>query len=348
MKKKCWFPIILVGVVLFSAFCAYAASVHTITFESVYPKGHPNTVVCERFLDAVMKASDGKLKFEYHYQEPIPGKELLDAVSVGTVDSFHSSPLYYSGKVGIADYTVLPNNFASYEDAFYAYTQTDVWKIMDSVYRKKANLTVIYPFILSSAQRFQISKKTPKVKSLADLKGLKLRCTGGAVFEAVKQVGATPTLTIAGEVYTSLQRGTIDGAVFPDYGLRQYKLWEVVHQVVGPYILPAIVLPLWMNLDVWNSLPKELQDTIHRVARSHEIFMKGVNEMRERDAEINKAAAEQHGVEYYTLPDGKKMLEMINDPVWDVYVKINEKQGAGKEARQIRDILSKRFKEHSK
>ena len=350
MPKKCLFPIILVGVVLFSAFCAHAEKVYTLTYQSVYPKGHPNNIICENYTNAVVKASNGKLKFEYHYQEPIPAREALDAAGIGTIDVLNSAPLYYSGKVGIGDYCVMPNNFASYEDAYEIYMQTDLWKIIDRVYRKKANLAVIYPLVLSSPQRFMVSKKTPKVKRLADLKGMKVRGTGGSVLVALKQLGVTPVQTIAGEIYTSLQRGTIDVALFPDYGLNQYKLQEVVDQVVGPYLLPAIVLPLWMNLDVWNSLPKELQDTFHRIAQSREIFMNNLNYMREKDNKIVKASAEQHGVKFYTFPkeDINKMHELVDDPVWNFYVENNEKGGSGEEARHIRSILSKRFKEKTK
>ena len=109
------------------------------------------------------------------------------------------------------------------------------------------------PLFIRTAEVFLHSRKP--VKTLADLKGLKLR-TAGAWLEMAKDLGAAPVTTAGGEVYPMLERGAIDAT---EWG----TLWENIspgfHKVAKYLIIPGVHQPtapfeLCINKDAWAKL----------------------------------------------------------------------------------------------
>ena len=345
MLKKRGFLIVLLAMMFCTSYSSHAETERTIVWQNVFPPKHRISAVVENFSNAVIAETNGNLKIEFHYGEPVPTKELLGAGGVGLVDAFNSGMLFYSGKVGILDFMMMPFNFDSYEDLYDAFVSTEIWEIVDSVYRKSTNVTVIYPFCLFADEGLQLSKKAKKVRHIEDLKGLKIRVAGGVLSEAVKLLDMSPVQTITGELYTALQRGTVDGGLIPNYVLRQYKTWEVCDQILYPKFFTVGSTPAWMNVDTWNSLSKEHQDAIKRVARNRELFMKNSAYIAKLDEEVDKIAKEKYNIEYYHFPakDAQKIREML-EPVWDKYIENCEKQGFGQEAEKIVRILNERYR----
>jgi TRAP-type C4-dicarboxylate transport system substrate-binding protein len=75
---------------------------------------------------------------------------------------------------------------------------------------KKYNARPIY---YAEAQTIQIMNRKNQLQSLEAFKGLKLRVLGPEPAEALKALGASPVTVSLGELYTSLQRGVLDGAM---------------------------------------------------------------------------------------------------------------------------------------
>lgn len=78
---------------------------------------------------------------------------------------------------------------------------------------------------------------TKKVESIEDMKGLRIRTPSPAVSEMLSDLGAEPQGLPPGEVYESLQRGVIDGTVFPWDPVKSFGLNEVLthHLDLGAY-----------------------------------------------------------------------------------------------------------------
>lgn len=66
-----------------------------------------------------------------------------------------------------------------------------------------------------------------QVKTMDDLKGLRIRSPSPQINAMLQQLGATPVGLPPGEVYENLQRGVIDGAVFPWDPINSFRLFEV-------------------------------------------------------------------------------------------------------------------------
>ncbi|PZP52185.1 MAG: C4-dicarboxylate ABC transporter substrate-binding protein [Azospira oryzae] len=164
------------------------------------------------------------------------------------------------------------------------------------------------PLFIRTAEVFLHSRKP--VKTLADLKGLKLR-TAGAWIEMAKELGASPVTTPGGEIYPALERGVIDAT---EWG----TLWENItpgfYKVAKYLIIPGVHQPtapfeLCINKDVWGKLSagdKKLIELTaklvtfetftrigHEDAKALEFYRKHGNEIVELDEEVQYAARER-------------------------------------------------------
>jgi TRAP-type mannitol/chloroaromatic compound transport system substrate-binding protein len=102
-----------------------------------------------------------------------------------------------------------------------------------------------------------------KVQTVADLKGMKIR-TAGAWADILKSLGAAPTTLAPPDIYTALERRVIDGTEFIT-PWTNYKLG--FHKIAKYIMVPGIHSPTHLNeavfkLDLWNKLPKDLQNKI--------------------------------------------------------------------------------------
>ena len=100
------------------------------------------------------------------------------------------------------------------------------------------------------------------VKTLDDMKGLKLRGTG-RLGDIVKALGGTPIPVSTPEMYDSMKRGVIEGALLPLETLKGFKTGELVKHVTASWkIGSAYCFYVLMNKNKWNSLPADVKNVI--------------------------------------------------------------------------------------
>jgi TRAP-type mannitol/chloroaromatic compound transport system substrate-binding protein len=137
---------------------------------------------------------------------------------------------------------------------------------MQRKFREETEGIVSMPLFIRTAEVFLHSRK--QVKSLADLKGLKLR-TAGAWLEMARDLGAAPVTTAGGDVYPMLERGAIDatewGTLWEDitpgfHKVAKYLSYPGVHQPTAPF-------ELCINKDAWNKLPPQDRNLVETVAK---------------------------------------------------------------------------------
>jgi TRAP-type C4-dicarboxylate transport system substrate-binding protein len=106
---------------------------------------------------------------------------------------------------------------------------------------------------------FHTTKKA--IRSIDDLKGMKIRTVSPAVTDALKIYGAIPVEMPITETYTALERGVVDGTVIDWGGLEVFKLNDLVKYSTETdfYIVTMAVL---MNKHKWDSLPPDVQKII--------------------------------------------------------------------------------------
>jgi TRAP-type transport system periplasmic protein len=108
----------------------------------------------------------------------------------------------------------------------------------------------------------------PPVKSFADLKGRKIRTFGPSLGDFVVAVGGQPVSIAFGEVYSALERGTVDCAITGTQSANATKWYEVTTNM---YLLPLAwaTSAYYANVKWWNGLAPEVRTFI---ARSFEMI----------------------------------------------------------------------------
>ena len=220
--------------------------------------------VSDVFAKQVKEMSGGKFEITTHGPgELVPAFGTVDAVQAGTVEMAHTAPYYYFGKdptfaIGCA----IPFGLNSRQMTAWMY-QGNGLKLTREFY---AQYNIInFPMGNTGAQMGGWFRKP--IKSLADVKGLKFR-TGGFGGKVWERIGGIAANIPGGEIYQSLEKGTIDAAEwigpYDDLKLGFYK-------VANNYAYPGYweggpQLDLHVNSKAYEALPAEYKAIITAAA----------------------------------------------------------------------------------
>jgi TRAP-type mannitol/chloroaromatic compound transport system substrate-binding protein len=253
----------------------------------------------ERFAKEVGIMSGGVLNIQtYAGGELVPALQVFDAVSQGSVQMGHSASYYWAGKVPAAQFfTTVPfgMNAQGMNAWLYYGGGIDLW---NKIY-KPYNLVAL-PMGSTGVQMGGWFRK--KIGSINDLKGLKMRIPGlgGKV---MAKAGVNPVLMAGGEIYTALERGTLDATEWagPFHDLRlglyraaKYYYYPGWHEA-GP------ILELSINRKAWKTLPKDIQLIVKTAAASSNLWM--LSEFEARNLEALKTLENKYKVHTYAFPD---------------------------------------------
>ena len=158
------------------------------------------------FAKKVNEMSGGKFQVTVHAPgELVPAFGVVDAVQAGTVEAGHTAPYYYFGKDDtFAMGTAIPFGLNSRQLTAWYYDGNGL-KLFREFYNQY-NI-VNFPGGNTGAQMGGWFRK--EVKTLADIKGLKMR-VGGFAGKVMTRMGAVPQNIPGGEIYQALEKGTID------------------------------------------------------------------------------------------------------------------------------------------
>ena len=160
----------------------------------------------ETFAKHVKEMSGGKFEISTHAAGEIaPAFGVVDAVQQGSLECAHTAPYYFFGKSeAFALGCAIPFGLNSRQMTAWMY-QGNGMTLMREFYAKY-NI-VNFPRGNTGAQMGGWFRK--EIKSVKDLKGLKFR-TGGFPGMAIQRLGVIPQNIPGGEIYTALEKGTID------------------------------------------------------------------------------------------------------------------------------------------
>jgi TRAP-type mannitol/chloroaromatic compound transport system substrate-binding protein len=162
----------------------------------------------DTFAKAVKDMSGGKFEVSVHAAgELMPAFGVVDGVQQGTVECAHTAPYYFFGKdetfaLGCA----IPFGLNSRQMTAWMYEGNGM-KLMREFYARY-NI-VNFPGGNTGAQMGGWYRK--EIKTLADMKGLKMRI-GGFGGKVLERIGGVPQNIPGGEIYQALEKGTIDSA----------------------------------------------------------------------------------------------------------------------------------------
>ncbi len=140
-----------------------------------------------------------------------------------------------------------------------------------------------------------------KINGIADLKGLKMRIPGlgGKV---IAKAGVNPVLMAGGEIYTALERGTIDATewVGPYHDLRLGLYRAAKYYYYPGWQEPGPTLEITINKKAWEELSRDLQLIVQTAAAASNLWM--LSEFEARNVAALRELRDEHGVEVLEFP----------------------------------------------
>ncbi len=266
---------------------------------TTWPPGYPIIQEgAERFAHNIDIMSNGRLKIKvYAGGELIPPLQTFDAVSQGTVEMGHGSAYYWAGKVPEAQFfSTVPFGMTARGMNAWLYTGGGL-----ELWRETYKPFHVIPFPLGNTGVQMGGWFNHEIHSVDDLAGLKMRIPGlgGKVFA---KAGGNPILLAGSEVYTSLERKTIDAtewlSPFHDQRLGLYRAAK--HYYYPGWHEPGTVLELTINERAWQSLPEDLQTIVSQAAQAENVRM--LSEMEQKNGEALAELQQREGVTIHPFP----------------------------------------------
>jgi TRAP-type C4-dicarboxylate transport system substrate-binding protein len=180
---------------------------------------------------------------------------------------------------------------------------SDLGAQMNKMVEDQLRVKILGPTFFGTRQ-VGLKPKT-KIRTPADMAGIKLRMPGGDAWQFLgRSIGANPVPMAYPEVYTGLQTGAIDGQDNPLPNVQNMKFYEVMSQVVLTSHLVGFDL-LTINLRLWNGMSPAQQQAVQGAA--DKAIQWSTDEHLKREAELAKSFQAQ-GLDVYE-PDLKAFRE---------------------------------------
>ncbi len=281
----------------------------------------------------VEEATKGRVKIDVYWAQTLAkGPDIWNAVKTGVADMgwcFHG---YWPDMTPLSDVITLPSfPFIKAEKG-----SEVLWKLYEkfpAIQREYKDVHVLQ--LWTSHPYFLITTKK-QVKTMEDIKGMKIRVVGGPPTEQIKALGGIPTLIPMPDTYLSLDKGVIDGMGAPWEAIYAFRLYEIVkYYTIVP--LSAVYFSMSVNKQKWESLPKDIQAAITSVSGLEAAKFWGHNFFdTAEEGVIDRVKKGNHQMIKYVIPpeELERWTKVAGEPLWKEWVKKMESRGRP-EAQQV-------------
>src|ERR1044071_8364430 len=244
---------------------AAAAQTTTWKIQTSWPAGVGlNTF--KSWCSTIKEKTGGELEFKGFAAKEIVGDfELLDGVKNGVLEAMNSFCVYWVGKIPATAFlsSYLMGLRYPHEWDIFFYGKDGV-KMAREIYAKQGLF-----WVGRVHHRPNIIHSKKPIRSFEDFKDLKLRVPGGMIAEGFAAAGAKTTLLPGGEVFSALEKGTIDAADYTGPAVN----WDLRFQQVTNYIWmgppglesiyqPVDLMDFCVRMDVWNKLSPKMKQWV--------------------------------------------------------------------------------------
>lgn len=249
--------VLLLGVV--SGISAAWAGPTQLTYSIFFPPNHGQKKAADTWAKEVERRTQGQVKIQIFAGGSLTqADQCYDGVVKGISDMCMSAFAYTRGRFPVMEALDLPLGYPNGRTAT---------RVANEFYQKlkPAELNQVKVLYLHAHGPGLLHTVKP-VRSLEDLKGMKIRATGFSA-KVMKALGAIPVAMPQGSTYESLQKGVVEGTIGPIEVLKGWKQAEVIKNTtecrdVG-YTTAMFVV---MNLKKWNSLPVNVRKVFEDVS----------------------------------------------------------------------------------
>ncbi len=232
---------------------------YELRYSDIGPPRGPRAKALMWWADELDKRSNGQLKIKFFWgQSLVKGKETLKAVGAGLADTGTIIGVYTPADMPIWNYANAP--FAVTDEWVGMRTWWDLRQSGTGLLKEAKRKKVKIIFNNTAGDMQLLTTKKP-IMSVADLKGQKIRTTGGWT-HMFKALGAVPVKIGFGELYSALERGTVDGTVNYIPFVISYKHYEVANHLTIVNMGQVLGYGGGITLKLFNGMPKNIQDIL--------------------------------------------------------------------------------------
>ncbi|MDR5861266.1 TRAP transporter substrate-binding protein [Halomonas eurihalina] len=302
------------------AFNAQAAE-YEWTFQTSETAGEPQFEMKKAWAENVEKMSDGRIAIEIlPVGSVVQANQTLQAVKSGILQGHLTDPSYFTGQNPA--FGMIGNLVGAWSDPY------DFLDYMNNAGGEELYNKLVEPYGLhligAAATGLESLPSTKPIRSVEDMKGLKLRAPEGMVYNIFEAAGATPVNLPGSEVYTGLEKGVIDAADYTVFatnhaqGLHEFAPYPLYP---GFHSLPMVSVSL--NKELWDGLPEDLQSILETSVNSLAYEM--VAQLKTRDLEAVREARDNPDIEIIDLPAEERVkFRNIAKDEWANWAEKNE------------------------
>jgi TRAP-type C4-dicarboxylate transport system substrate-binding protein len=203
----------------------------------------------------IEERSKGTVKINPYFNMTLsPATEMFDATVSGVADLSECYTFGVPGRFLATEYLMLPETgFKSSLSASRALWH--LYKTFPEVRNEYKGVRVLF---LHSVPAAKLMMKKKAVRSVEDLKGMKIAASGAIGVKVGKALGFTPVSMPTADIYEAQDKGVIDGHIRPSELLVSRRHYEVTKYIVD-MDMGHDLFYVAMNEKTWNKLPPEAQ-----------------------------------------------------------------------------------------
>jgi len=281
----------------------------------------------------VAAKTGGNFTIKIGYADQLsPARENLDNIKLGAFEAAMFCASYHPGKnpgMTALDLPFLPLDNLDVAQAVY-----EKFYAHPYIVKEMAKWNAM-PFMAGLLPQYEFMGTGEPPMKLEDWKGKRVRALGG-LGEAMRLLGANPTTVTAAEVYTSLDRGTVDAASFPfSYAHAAFKLNEISKWYTANLSPGAVNCPTVFAITAWKALPPQYQKLVMDLKpAAYDALKKAYKAADEKWIPIFQKTLTPIT---YSQAELDRFQKIAGKPVWDKWVKDNAAKGVP--AQELVDLI---------
>ena len=239
---------------------AKPAQVIKLSYSVFFPPTHVQCIAATNWASEIQKRTGGRVQITiYPAGSLTKADQCYEGVTKGISDLGMSCFAYTRGRFPLLEGLDLPLGYPNGANA------TRIANAMVQKYQPAELADVKVLYVHAHGPGILASKKA--VKSLADMKGLKVRATGLSA-KIVEALGGTPVAMSQPETYEALSKGVVDATLCPIETLKGWKQGEAIEYVVDSSAIGyTTAMFVVMNKEKWAKLPADVQKVFTDVSQ---------------------------------------------------------------------------------
>ncbi len=248
------------GVALCFTACKPADNTIRLSYSIFFQPTHVQCIAATNWANEIEKRTGGRVRITPYAGEALTkAPQCYDGVVKGISDLGMSCFAYSRGRFPLIEGLDLPLGYPN------GVTATRIANAMIQKYQPAELSDVKVLYVHAHGPGILASKKA--VKSLPDLKGLKVRATGLSS-KIAEALGANPVAMPQGETYESLSKGVVEATFCPIETLKGWKQGEAIEYVVDSSAIGyTTTMFVVMNKEKWAKLPADIQKIFDEVSQ---------------------------------------------------------------------------------